>query len=490
MRNARKWLREDIGQEFAGADLGDQRRKARLRTVARAAVRSPDAGFPQMVESDGELEAVYRLLGNDDVEAESILAPHSAATFRRAREAGLCLVVHDTTEFKFSGNAERDGLGFVTTRGQGFFGHFAMAVAPGAAPVPLGVCGFERFTRDIRKATVRKPHSFYTAKDPSRESLRWHRVLQAVEDQREGFDCVHIMDREGDMFDLMALALDLESRFVIRGDKERALADDSGLVADVLATIQQQTSRNARLSRRVVTRRQQTIRPSPTKKREPYSRRQRQRFVPREQRDAVLSVGATTVAFRRPRTAHSERKSIHVNIVYVWEASPPPGQEPIDWVLFTTEPIDTVAQLHTVVDYYRCRWLIEELFKALKTGCAFEKRQLESYHALSNALAIFSVVAWRLLLMRAVSRASPDAPSTSVLSTTQLQLLQRRLKLRKPLETAQEALFAVARLGGHLKSNGDPGWQSLGRGFEKLLLLQSGWTAAVDQMLGEDVIDD
>jgi hypothetical protein len=356
--------------------------------------------------------------------------------------------------------------------------------------IPLGVCGFERFTRDIRKSTVRKPHSYYTAQDPTRESLRWHRILQTVEDQREGFDCIHVMDREADMFDLMALALDLGARFVIRGDKERALADESGLVGDVLTTIQQQTSRNAVLSSRVVTRRQQTIQPSQAKKRQPYGRRQRQRFVPREQRDAVLSVGATTVEFRRPRTAHSKRKSIKVNIVYVWEASPPPGQEPVDWVLFTTEPIDTVANLHTVVDYYQARWIIEEYFKALKTGCAFEKRQLESYHTLSNALAVFAVVAWRLLLLRAVSRASPEAAPTSVLSATQLQLLQHRLKLRKPLETAQQALFAVARLGGHLKSNGDPGWQSLGRGFEKLLLLQSGWTAAVDHLLGEDVIDD
>lgn len=490
MRNAKKWLREDIGHEFAGAELGDLRRTARLRAVARAAVRSPDAGFPQMVESDGELEAVYRLLGNDDVEAEAILAPHSAATLRRAREAGLCLVVHDTTEFKFNGNAERDGLGLTTTRAQGFFGHFALAVVPGVAPVPLGVCGFERFTRNIQKATVRKPHSFYTAKDPTRESLRWHRILQAVEDRRDGFDCIHVMDREGDMFDLMALARDLESRFVIRGDKERALADGSGLVGDVLATIQQQTSRIAQLSRRVVTRRQQTIQPRSTKKREPYSRRQRQRFVAREQREAVLSVGSTKVEFRRPRTAHSERKSLEVNIVYVWEASPPPGEQPVDWVLFTTEPVDTDTQLHAVVDYYRGRWIIEEFFKALKTGCAFEKRQLESYHALSNALAVFAVVAWRLLLLRAVSRASPGAPASSVLSATQLRLLQHRLKLRKPLKTAQEALFAVARLGGHLKSNGDPGWQSLGRGFEKLLLLQSGWTAAVDQILGDDVIDD
>jgi hypothetical protein len=443
-----------------------------------------------MVESDGELEGVYRLLGNDEVEAEAVLAPHIAATFKRAREVPLCLVVHDTTEFKFSGQAERDGLGLLTGSGQGFFGHFALAVVPGMGRIPLGVCGLERSTRQLRKSTVRKPHSYYTSQDPSRESLRWHRLLQSVEEQRDGFECIHVMDREADMFDLMSLALDLEARFIIRGDKERALANGAGLVEDVLARIQPQTTREAQLSRKVVTKRQQTIQPRADKKRQPYSRRPRQRFRAREQREAELSIGATTVEFRRPQTAQSERKSIKINIVYAWEASPPVGEEAVDWVLFTTEPTNTVAELHTIIDHYQARWIIEEYFKALKTGCAFEKRQLESYHSLSNALAVFAVVAWRLLLLRAVSRTSPDVSATTVLSGTQLQLLQHRLKLRKPLETAQQALFAVARLGGHLKSNGDPGWLSLGRGFEKLLLLQSGWTAAVDHMLGEDVIDD
>ena len=436
-----------------------------------------------MVESDGELEGVYRLLGNDEVEAEAILAPHIAATLRRASEVPLCLIVHDTTEFKFSGQAEREGLGMLTSSGQGFFGHFALAVVPGAARIPLGICGMERFTRQIRKSTVRKPHSYYTSQDPSRESLRWHRLLRAVEEQRNDFECIHVMDREADMFDLMSLALDLEARFIIRGDKERALANEAGLVEDVLARMQPKTTREAQLSRKVVTRRQQTIRPRPNKKRQPYARRPRQRFFTREQREAVLSIGATSVELRRPQTAQSARKSIKINIVYAWEASPPPGEEPVDWVLFTTEPIDTVAELHTIIEHYQSRWIIEEYFKALKTGCSFEKRQLESYHSLSNGLAIFAVVAWRLLLMRAVSRASPGVDATAVLSVTQLQLLQHRLKLRKPLETAQQALFAVARLGGHLKSNGDPGWLSLGRGFKKLLLLQSGWTAAIDNLL-------
>jgi len=125
----------------------------------------------------------------------------------------------------------------------------------------------------------------------------------------------------------------------------------------------------------------------------------------------------------------------------------------------------------------------------LKTGCAFEKRQLESFHALSNALAVFSIVAWRMLLARAVVRAHPDGSPTSVLSRDQLRLIRHRLKLPRLPATAGEALHAVARLGGHLKRNGDPGWLTLGRGFEKLLFLQAGWNAAVAHFFPGDAIN-
>lgn len=433
-----------------------------------------------MVESDGELEGVYRFLGNGEVEPEAILAPHFAATLKRARNVPLCLVVHDTTEFKFSGYSKREGLGFVTTRGQGFFGHFSMAVLPGPTRMPLGICGLERISRQIKKGTIRKPHSHYTSKDPNRETLRWHRALRAIEEQREGLECIHVMDREADMFDLMSEALDLEARFIIRGDKERALVDGSGLVEDLLATLESRTTREASLAARIITRRHQTIAPKPGSK-------SKQRHAPRAQRTATLSIGATSVEFRRPRTAHSKVKSLKVNLVHVWEEKPPIGEAAVDWVLFTTESIETPDDLHAIVDHYQSRWVIEEFFKALKTGCAFEKRQLESYHALSNALAVFSVVAWRLLLLRAVSRSAPKAEADRVLSATQLKILHHRLKLKARPDSAQDALFAVARLGGHIKNNGDPGWLSLGRGFEKLLLLEAGWRAAVDMILGDPI---
>ena len=163
----------------------------------------------------------------------------------------------------------------------------------------------------------------------------------------------------------------------------------------------------------------------------------------------------------------------------VWEPSPPNGEPPVSWTLYTTEPIETAQQLLAVVDYYRSRWVIEEFFKALKTGCNFEKRQLESYHALSLALAMFIPIAWRLLLLRSVSRKAPDAPARVIVTDVQLQLLRHRLKLAEIPQTAQAAAYAVAKLAGHLKRNGDPGWLSLGQGLEILVTMEAGWKAAM-----------
>jgi len=193
------------------------------------------------------------------------------------------------------------------------------------------------------------------------------------------------------------------------------------------------------------------------------------------------------VELRRPKTGHAAAKSLKVNVVYVWENSPPRGEDPIDWLLVTTEPVETKKQLLAVVDNYRSRWIIEDFFKALKTGCAFEKRQLESYHALTNALAVFAVIAWRLLLIRALARTDPNSRATSAFNETQLAILRHHLNLSKPLVNTNDALLALARMGGHIRNNGDPGWLTLGRGFEELLVLEAGFQIAQKILLGNAI---
>ena len=128
-----------------------------------------------------------------------------------------------------------------------------------------------------------------------------------------------------------------------------------------------------------------------------------------------------------------------------------------------------------MIEAYRARWIIEEYFRALKQGCAYEKRQLENVHAIINALAIFVPIAWQLMALRNAARIDLDLPATKVLDRLKLQLLQRHPKLRlPPRPTSRDAMLAIAQLGGHIKNNGDPGWIVLGRGYDRMLMLEEG----------------
>jgi hypothetical protein len=148
------------------------------------------------------------------------------------------------------------------------------------------------------------------------------------------------------------------------------------------------------------------------------------------------------------------------------------------------EPTKTRSQLESIVDAYRARWKIEEFFKALKTGCQFERRQLESYHSPGNALAIFLPIAARLLALRGAARAAPSEPCKT-LTGPQIELLRRRTtRFMAATPSNEEATLALAEFRGHLRSNGRPGWIVLGRALERLLLIEIGWNHPRDAIDG------
>src|ERR1700691_782205 len=450
-----------VGEELSGAELGDVRVTRRVTAMATRAMGAPDAGFPQMVASDAELEGVYRFLSNERVSAAAILEPHVKATIERSASQSTVLVLHDTTSFEFGGSSRRDGLGLMIGNGQGFFAHVALAVAPGESRLALGVLGLEHWQRPTRKHSNHNPR---TRLDANRESLRWGRMLALVESRREGrFACVHVMDREADIVEVLLEARRSGARYVIRSAHDRAIQGCESRIRARVAGLEFSVKRDVSLVAR-----SDKGRPGVLRKRHPS----------RAARTATLGISGCSVELL-PGQHHPDEPPIAIQLVHVREIGAPSGEAPVDWLLYTTEPVDTPVHLVAVVDAYRARWVIEEYFKALKTGCAIEKRQLESYRALTNALAMFVPVAWRLLMLRSVARAAPDTPASAVVSDVQLRLLVHQLKLPEPPATAEQAIGAVARLGGHLRRNGAPGWQTLGRGFEALLLMQVGWRAAL-----------
>lgn len=461
-----------LSTELSGAEFGDLRLTQRLRVIVDAVTEKPAEGFPEIMGNDAALEGTYRFLNNGRVTPERILAPHYAATTARVVGEGRALVIHDTSEFKFGGEVPREGLGPLRGKGQGFLGHFALAVGQHKPHRPLGLMGLETWTRKAKKVRGKRSRT-EVAKDSERESLRWARLVEEVEGRLGGrAQLIHVMDREGDSYDLFAGLKAAGRRFVIRASHDRVLegfetvdGQQVNKLFEALGTARHVFEREVPISTR-------------RKSKEPKARKI---HPPRGARVAKLAFKAATVTVKRPRYGSKALpKSLKLNVVWVHEVDTPAGVDPVDWKIVTTEPVDTPEQLGEVVDIYRGRWLIEEFFQALKTGCAYQKRQLESLDALLRALAILAPVAWQLLLLRYVSRTEPDTCASEVLTPTQIEVLVAVSKIKLPKRpTVRQAMLAVAKLAGHLKRNGEPGWRLLGRGFDKLLFMEQGWLAAM-----------
>lgn len=465
-----------IVEEFYGAPLGNRLRNVRLERIVEAVCRAPGSSFPALMSTTAELEGFYRFVGGRGFGEAEILEPHVQRTCERAREEGAIVVSHDTTEFEFSGESPRAGLGRLRGPDQGFLGHFSLAISADNGR-PLGVLGMRTWVRTgevrSRKGGKKRNGSDY-AKDPDKESTRWLDAVAEVEARCDG-RLIHVMDREADAFVLLAELVQRGWRFVIRLARDRVTGGEMVLgEADRMSTVM--ACAEVRAEREV-----------PISRRKPSTTPGLGHFAPRDGRIARLSVRAQTVVIKKPSYAGSNLPAwLPLNVVKVVEPDPPDGADPVEWTLLTTEPIETESDALAVVDTYRKRWIIEEYFKALKVGCAIEKRQLESYESLKNALAIYVPVAWKMLELRTVARTEPTAPAAEVLSTTQIEVLRKCGPLKLPPNpTVREALLAVAKLGGHIKNNGEPGWQVLGRGFEKLLTLEAGWLAAVGAATGD-----
>ncbi|WP_437644872.1 IS4 family transposase [Sorangium sp. So ce362] len=444
-----------LAEEMSEAHFGDARLSKRQSKLVQKLAQAPDKSFPSLL-SDSELEAAYRFFGNDAVTPAAILAPHVRATLARMEAEPVVLAIHDTPTVSFRSDGQRQGLGRLRSSGQTFFAHFTLAVSGDGTRRPLGVLDLSTHVRDDR--TTGNEHD------------RWGEQVERV----AALGCapqplVHVMDREGDDYGLFAQLLSAGHRFVIRLAHNRLVeataSGEEAKLEQALAHVRAVAVREVELSLR------------PAGNRSP----QQKRLHPsRAGRLAKLALGSTRVTLRRPRSQPRELPAtLSLQVVRVWELEPPPGEAPVEWVLLTSEPVESDEQLAQLVDWYRARWMVEEFFKALKTGCAYEKRQIEDLHGLRNVLALFAPIAWQLLLLRSEARRALEQPASAVLTPTQLDVL--RVFARKPLPenaTARDAFLAIAALGGHLRRNGEPGWQTLGRGYEQLLILVQGWSAA------------
>lgn len=459
--------RVPLVEEMGAGDLGDPRLNARRDRVLTVLEQSPDAAFPKACADDAEIEGLYRFLRNPRVSWEALIEPHFHATQARCAALPEVLVLHDTTDMVFAGEGVRTGLVPLGKRRHGFWLHTALAVSAEGLRAPLGLLALQPFVRAVRPAQTPKPSKVQRWADPTKESRCWAEGLRAVRTRLAGTTRpIHVMDRAGDSYELLADLVAHQDRFVVRLAHDRQIETDTGCAA--LST----------WHREPLGERQVTLAPRYAGDR---PRRMQRAFPARRGRVATLRVAARRVEIQRPRYGPATlppRLALHV--VAVWEPTPPAGLAPIEWQLLTTDPIATLTDVLRIVDTYRTRWVIEEFFKALKTGCAYEQRQLESFQTLLAALALLAPVAWQLLLLRHLAHLAPEGPPTVVLTAQQLAVLRASRPGARlgPAPGVRAVMLAIAALGGHLTNNGNPGWLVLGRGMEKLTLMEAGWVAA------------
>ncbi len=449
----------DAVAEFEGLDLGDQRRNARARRVVAALQAAPAAAFPSAMGATAEREAFYRLVNNDAVNLQVLVAPHRAQAIARMCEvAERPIIPIDKTEFVFKGESEREGLRRISPNKQGIEAFFALGVSPSRRT--FGIVGVEPLDHGGRSA-----------------ALEWDGFVDVAgcELEAAGLKPIYVMDREADVFELFCSLSEKQRDFVIRVSWDRVARELGGDCDETMRSLVERAPislvRTVPLSRR------------PNGGRTTVAK---QKHPARASREAKLAIRACTAVLSRPpiKKLAALPASVTLQLVQVIEVDAPEGTVPVEWILATPLPIDDVASIEAIVDAYRARWTIEEYFKALKTGCRFEDRQLESSDSLLNALGLLIPIAWRLLELRNLADDEPSAPASVVLDAEELHVLR---KLSKDVKlssepTIAEALLAIASVGGHIRQNGRPGWQVLHRGFDQLLRIVEGYRLAQVEM--------
>jgi hypothetical protein len=436
--------------EFGAADLGDKRRTDRLVALATVLAQRPAASLPVACDDPAMLKGAYRLLENPAIEPAAMLASHVQATLERVQAVPLVLAVQDTTELDYTDHPATTGLGPIGNGyGRGMLVHATLAIAPDR--LPLGLLAQQEWTRDLDD--IGKKHRRKQRPISEKESQKWLTSLQAVNGwaaECPDTQFVSVGDAEADSYDLFCAPCAANVALLVRAAYDRLVApeatEDRLLRAQLAAQPVDWTTSVA----------------VPRKAHQPA-------------RQAEVAVRWRSFTLQPPANRATEGlPAVTLWAVWVAEVAPPAGVTALDWLLWTSVPTEDEAAAAERIGWYTGRWGVELGHHVLKSGCALEARQLESVEALRRSLALFSVIAWRILYATLLARTAPELPCTVLLVLEEWQALYCAIHKTPTLPatppTLGQAVRWIAQLGGFLgrKSDGEPGAQVLWRGFQRL----------------------
>jgi hypothetical protein len=436
---------------FGQAILGDPRRSRRLVRIAEQIYRHPGGTLPAKLKQPKDYKAMDRLMNRPETTHESVLATHRQHTLQQmGSHQGVVLVLHDTTELDYSGLLSIPDLGPIGGGlNRGYLCHNSLAFDPQRHEV-LGLANqiLHRRRHVGRKESVAKKRA-----RADRESRLWIDGVTAVGPAPADACWVHVADRGADSFEFLGHAWGPQESFVMRSKVNRVIRRDHDVDGekDYLHTYARTLPLHEQ--REVLV----SARPG------------------QPERKANVAVAFAAVLLWPPHVRRGlyEKRPLPLWVVRVAEVKPPKGVKPLEWILLTNRPVANLKDAWERVDWYECRWVIEEYHKAQKTGCAIEDLQFTSSMALKPMIAMLSVVAVKLLNLREASR-RPDAkerPAKELVDERYIEVLSAwRYKKRRVDLTIHDFFYALARLGGHQNRKGDrrPGWLVLWRGWMTL----------------------
>ena len=400
---------KNIGQqdwwanELRSLDLGDKRLDKRAQSILQARWEQPQASFYGTFNCWASAKGAYAFIehANAPISFSTLLASHGESTQSRMAAEAVVLLPQDTTTLNYTGLRQTKGLGPLgEDKGRGLWLHSLLAFRPDG--IPLGVLDAQCWARPNVSAKTSQPNALSI---DQKESLRWLDSFQCAATAARRMpqtQLVVMADREGDLYELHdAVQIGPDNlHTLIRAQHDRNLDCHNKLWQFMGALPPGQT---------------------------------RQLEVPRRagcvKRTATVEIRWSAVNILAPVTGHKKGwPPLSMWAVYVREINAPQGVDPLEWMLLTNIPISSAQQAWEKVQWYRCRWGIEEWHRALKNGCCVEQREFKTADHLQRALVFDMLIAWRVLACVKLGRQMPNLPATVIYTQDELDVLWRALK--------------------------------------------------------------
>lgn len=411
-------------------------------------------------------KAAYRFFANDRVEQADILSGHFAATRARFDDCkGPILLIQDTTEFSYQrANANAIGMTKSVNSGRdkdrrwrhhtvcGMLMHSSLAVT--TEGLPLGLAAVKFWTRKKFKGTAQLKKKINPTRVPieKKESVRWlDNFRQSVERLGDPERCIHVGDRESDIFELYCLTQDLGAHFLVRTCVDRLAGDGGHTIADEM----EETCVKGLHHIEVRNDKGEIVR-------------------------AALEIRFKRITVLPPIGKQKHYPALSLTVIHVTERGVPKGRKPIEWKLITDLPVRGRSEAIEKINWYAMRWKIELFHKILKSGCRAEDAKLRTADRLANLMAVFCIISWRVLWLTMLNRTKPNASPKVALTDTEITLLDQLVSdagnRRCRSGTLAFYLIKLARLGGYLARSGDPppGNVVIWRGLSRLTDIELG----------------